>query len=58
MIHYLFLVKGKSNPVSEITIVTAKTLTEATDKIVKEFSDPSQYDIRLVECAENLSFLD
>lgn len=57
MIHYLFLVKGKNSSVSEITVVTAKTLTEATDMIMKEFSDPSQYNVRLVEYAENLSFL-
>lgn len=57
MINYLFLITCSSKFISEITVVRAKTYTEAREMVLKEFSDPSEYNIRLIESTQNLSFL-
>jgi hypothetical protein len=57
MINYLFLVTCGSKFISEITVVRAKTYTEAREMLLSEFSDPSEYSIRLIESTQNLSFL-
>lgn len=56
MINYIFRVKGEGI-VAGLTVVRAHTATDAREILLAEFSKPEEITITLVECSQELSFL-
>jgi len=56
MINYIFRVRGKGI-VPGLTVVRAYTATDAREMLLAEFSKPEDVTITLVECSQELSFL-
>ena len=56
MINYIFRVKGEGI-VPGLTVVRAYTATDAREMLLAEFSNPDDISIKLVECSQELVFL-
>lgn len=56
MINYIFRVRGEGI-VTGLTVVRAYTVTDALEMLRAEFTNPDDISIVLVECSQELSFL-
>lgn len=56
MINYIFRVKGEGI-VPGLTVVRAYTASDAREILLSEFTNPDDITITLVECSQELSFL-
>lgn len=56
MINYIFRVNGEGI-IPGLTVVRAYTVTDALEMLRDEFTNPDNISIKLVECTQELSFL-